>query len=74
MFMAVAMRPAANRNLIGYGILLKICFAGTVIWHWRQAGVPELWKPFAFIDMLFAVLFLWAIWRVGRTSRKTATT
>ena len=75
MFLAVAMRPAANRNLIGYGFLLKICFAGTVIWHWSQGGIPELWKPFAVIDLLFAVVFVWAYWRIGsaRGSAKTET-
>ena len=60
MFYAVATRPAANRNLIPYGILLKVAYCGVVFTYWFTQGLPDLWKPFAIIDAVSAVLFAWA--------------
>jgi hypothetical protein len=61
MFFAVAANPYANRNLILYGILLKLSYSGVVIYYWVTSGVPDMWKPFAPIDLVFAALFIWAI-------------
>ena len=60
MFLQVAVKPAANRNLIPYGILLKVAYAGTVFAYWFTQGLPDMWKPFAVADAVFAVLFAWA--------------
>ncbi|MGA2446506.1 MAG: hypothetical protein ABSG50_13875 [Opitutaceae bacterium] len=60
MFLTIALRPVENRNLIGYGILLKVCYVATVGWHWYHGGVPNLWKYFALADVVFAVLFFWS--------------
>ncbi len=62
MFLVVALRPAARRHLIPYGILLKLSFAGVVFSHWwfTGVGVPGLWKPLAIIDLATAALFAWA--------------
>jgi hypothetical protein len=60
MFFQVAARPAANRNLIPYGFLLKVAYAGTVFAYWFTQGLPGMWKPFAFCDAAFAVLFAWS--------------
>ena len=57
MFLAVAVRPFQNRNLIPYGILLKVSYVGTVLWHWNQGGLPGMWKPFAIIDLVFILAF-----------------
>jgi hypothetical protein len=57
MFLAVAARPAANRNLIPYGVLLKLSYVAVVSCHWATGGVPWLFKPFAFIDALMLILF-----------------
>ncbi len=65
MFLAVAIHPAGNRNLIAYGVLLKVCYCATVFWHWSQADIPFIWKPFAVIDLVFAVLFIWAYRSIG---------
>jgi hypothetical protein len=65
MFLAVAIHPIENRNLIAYGILLKLCFVGTVGWYWSQGGLPTMWKPFAVADFIFAVLFIWGRGRIG---------
>lgn len=58
MFVAVAINPIANRNLIIYGFLLKVSYCGLAFWYWFSAGIPGIWKPFAVIDLIMAVLFL----------------
>src|SRR5512136_2756363 len=39
MFLQVAVKPFANRNLIPYGILLKVAYAGTVFAYWFTQGL-----------------------------------
>ena len=63
MFFAVAADPWRNRNLIPYGILLKLAYSGTVFGYWFSSGLPSLWKPFAVFDAVFALLFFQA-WRM----------
>jgi len=60
MFLQVAQNAVANRRLIVYGILLKLSYCGVVFWYWFTAGIPDLWKPFAVIDLVTAGLFAWA--------------
>ncbi len=60
MFLAVAVRPQRNRNLIPYGILLKVAYSSVVFYYWAVDQVPMMWKPFAVADVVFLVLFLWA--------------
>ncbi len=60
MFLAIAKRPAANRRLIPYGMLLKVSYCGVVFYHWISSGIPGMWKPFAIIDLVFLILFAWA--------------
>jgi hypothetical protein len=60
MFFAVAVDPVRNRNLIPYGVLLKVAYFGTVFWYWFTQGIPNMWKPFAWIDLVFAILFVWS--------------
>ena len=58
MFVAIARDPIANRNLIVYGILLKVAYCGVAFWYWFTAGIPGLWTPFAVADLVMAVLFV----------------
>ena len=60
MFAAIAADPVRNYNLIPYGILLKLSYCGVVLFHWFTAGIPNMWKPFCFADLVFLVLFAWA--------------
>lgn len=60
MFFAVARQPEPNRNLIPYGILLKLSYAGVVFGWWATSGLPGMWKPFAIFDLVFAGVFFWA--------------
>ncbi len=74
MFFAVAENPQRNRNLIPYGILLKIAYAATVFWYWAGPGIPDMWKPFAIIDTVFAVAFVWSWLELRDRGAAAATT
>lgn len=65
MFFAIALEPRRNRNLIPYGIMLKISYCTAVGWHWLGAGVPMIWKPFFIFDLVFLIAFVWAYRRIG---------
>jgi hypothetical protein len=67
MFFSIARDPIRNRNLVPYGVLLKVSYCAVVFGHWFTAGLPNLWKPFAFIDVAFGLLFVWAYISVGRS-------
>lgn len=60
MYLAVAIHPKTNRNLIPYGMLLKVSYCGVVSYHWITLGIPTMWKPFVFFDLVFLALFAWA--------------
>jgi len=60
MFLVIARDPAGNRNLIPYGILLKVAYSSVTIWYWVTTELPHIWKPFAVIDVVMGVLFIWA--------------
>jgi hypothetical protein len=68
MFVAIARNPVENRRMIIYGILLKLSYCGIAFWYWFTAGIPDLWKPFAVIDLLMGSLFLWSIRALSRSS------
>ncbi|MEN8255116.1 MAG: hypothetical protein ABFR33_06560 [Verrucomicrobiota bacterium] len=60
MFAAIARNPQGNRNLIPYGMLLKVSYCSVVCYHWFTAGISAMWKPFVFYDLVFLALFAWA--------------
>jgi len=68
MFVAIARDPTKNRDLIIYGFLLKLSYCGIVFWYWFSAGIPDLWKPFAAIDLVMGALFGWSYWVLGAWS------
>ncbi len=57
MFAAIARDPIANKNMIPYGILLKLSYCAVVFGHWMMQDLPGIWKPFAICDAIFVVLF-----------------
>ena len=69
MFLMIARKPNANRDLIPYGIMLKASYAGVVIYHWIVGGIPLLWKPFAVVDIMFLVLFVMAYRALGKQAQ-----
>lgn len=66
MFVRVAMDPVANRFVMLYGVGLKAAYSGLVFYYLVTAGVPGMWVPWAWADLLFLVLFLWAWMSVPR--------
>jgi hypothetical protein len=69
MFAAVARDPAGQRNLIPYGIGLKIAYCGLTLYYWLSAGLPGMWKPFTVIDAIMIVLFAVAYAATGRPAK-----
>jgi hypothetical protein len=60
MFAQVARDPLGSRNLILYGIMLKIAYCGVAASHWLTTDIPWMWKPFVWIDLAMGLLFLCA--------------
>jgi hypothetical protein len=61
MYFAIARNPVRNRNLILYGILLKVSYCSIVLYHWATL-TASIWKPFCIADIIFLVLFVYT-WR-----------
>ena len=62
LFINIARNPVANRNLILYGILLKVSYCAVVFGYWFTSAIPIIWKPFAVCDLIFIALFILS-WR-----------
>ena len=60
MFASVALAPDKNRNLIPYGIALKVAYCGIVFYYWSTVDIPYIWKPFAVLDFFCIILFVLA--------------
>lgn len=60
MFFRVAGDPAKNWELILYGVGLKVAYSGTAFWYQITQGIPFMWIPWAWADLVFLVLFLLA--------------
>ena len=58
MFFRVACDPVKNRELILYGVGLKVAYSGTTFWYQITQGIPFMWIPWAWADLVFLVLFL----------------
>jgi hypothetical protein len=65
MFIAIARNPVQKKDLIIYGILLKAAYCSIAFWYWVTRGIPNLWKPFAVIDLVMAALFFWSYRRLA---------
>ena len=57
MFFRIASDPVKHRDLIVYGIGLKLSYTGTVLWYQATEGVPSMWIPWAWADLAFLLLF-----------------
>ena len=66
MFVVVARDPVGNRQLICYGILLKIAYCSIAGHYWIATDIPWIWKPFVVIDLVMGVLFVWAYFALRR--------
>ncbi len=70
LFAAVAASPEANRNLIPFGMMLKVSYCAVVFWYWFTEGLPNMWKPWAVADLIFLALFAAAYRRLGAEPSK----
>ena len=68
MFLQISRDPVKNRLLIPYGVLLKLCYVETVLWHAFTDGVPTLLKFFAATDTLFLILYLAALSKLKKSA------
>jgi len=73
LFLTIARNPVANRHLIRYGIWLKASYSGMVFWYALTTGVPDMWIPWAWADLAFLVLFVWALMKLGGEAKKAQT-
>jgi hypothetical protein len=64
MFSRVAADPIRNRNLVLYGAGLKAAYSGVAFWYEVNGGIPPLWLPWAWTDLVFLILFLVARTRI----------
>ena len=70
MFFRIASDPVRNRDLIPYGIALKTAYSGSVFWHQLAGGVPFMWLPWAWADLVFLVLFVVAWKQLGAVTAR----
>ena len=56
-FLRIARDPDRNRDLIVYGMGLKAAYSGLVFWYQITTGVPFMWVPWAWVDVIFLALF-----------------
>lgn len=56
-FLRIARDPDGNRDLIVYGMGLKAAYSGLVFWYQITTGVPFMWVPWAWVDLIFLALF-----------------
>jgi len=70
MFFRIASDPVRNRELMLFGAGLKASYSGVAFWHSLHGGIPMLFIPWAWADIVFLFLFL-AAWRKAavRTGR-----
>ena len=65
MFFRIASDPVKNRDLIIYGIMLKVSYCAIIFLYWIAQSVPLIWVPFAFFDLAFLVVFIIVVTLLG---------
>lgn len=74
MFYQIGQKPEHNKNLIPYGVMLKLSYSGVIIWHWiANHNVPFIWKLLAIVDVLFLIAMLWAMNAIARITKPMQT-
>ena len=72
MFFRVAQDPVSNRFIMLYGVALKTGYSGLVFYYMLTTGVPQMWVPWAWADLVFLVLFLVCWNYTGRLAKAPA--
>jgi hypothetical protein len=68
MFCFIANDPIRHRNLMPYGMFLKLSYTGLVLYYWVAGECHAIFQPFAVIDGIMLVLFLMAYQRTPQMS------
>lgn len=71
MFYRISTNPAKYRELILYGCGLKISYCILAFGYKITTGIPPMWIPWAWADVVFLVLFIIA-WRSLSDKARTA--
>ena len=66
MFFRIAMDPVRFRELMLYGVGLKVAYCSLVFKYAVTEGVSAMWIPWAWLDLVFLVVFLLAWYRTGK--------
>ncbi len=72
MFFQIARHPLANRNMMPYGVLLKFSYSFVIFGYWFTKGLPDMWKPFAVIDFVLGILFIFSYSMLGKQAKESA--
>lgn len=74
MFFRVSRDPVGNRFLMLCGVALKAGYSGLIFAYMLTTGIPFMWVPWAWVDLVFLVLFLISWNYTGRLAGGTAGT
>ncbi len=70
MFFRATADPVEHRDVLVYGMALKVSYFSLVFYYEWRAGVPTLWIPFAYADVVFFLLLVMA-WNTVRKESRT---
>jgi len=62
MFFRIAANPIRNREYIRYGCGLKVWYCVMAFGYEITEGIPSMWIPWAWFDLVFLLLFI-LTWR-----------
>lgn len=71
MFFRIGSDPVRFRDQMVYAMGLKVAYCSVIFGHWLTGGVPRIWIPFAFADLVFLALFILA-WRTTAPGERGA--
>lgn len=60
MFYQIAKNPESRRELMVYGMFLKLSYSGVTLGYHFTQHIPAMWIPMAYIDLAFFALFFLA--------------
>ena len=58
MFLRISGDPVGRRELMLYGMALKVSYCSVAFWHQFHGGIPIMFVPWAWADLVFLMLFI----------------
>lgn len=71
MFLQISVNPIRYRHLMPYGMGLKVSYCALAFGYQATEGIPFMWVPWAWADLVFLILFVLA-WRSARGAGQPA--